>query len=129
MLDCIIVGSGPAGISAALTLQANGKTFQIFGSAELSEKISKAESIRNYPGLSNVTGKEFCDALKTQLQDAEISITEERVSGVYALKEKFSVLTNEGGVYESKTVILACGVESVRIIDGEESFAGRGKAE
>ena len=45
---------------------------------------------------------------------------------MYALKDKFSVLTNEGGAYESKTVILACGVESVRMIDGEEAFAGRG---
>ncbi|MBR2374902.1 MAG: FAD-dependent oxidoreductase [Clostridia bacterium] len=126
MLDCIIVGSGPAGVSAALTLRANGKSFQIFGSAELSEKISKAELIRNYPGLSNVTGKVFCEALQAQLKDAEIPIMEEKVSGVYALKDKFSVLTNEGGAYESKTVILACGVESVRMIDGEEAFAGRG---
>ncbi len=126
MLDCIIVGSGPAGVSAALTLRANGKSFQIFGSAELSEKISKAELIRNYPGLSNVTGKAFCEALQAQLKDSEIPITEEKVSGVYALKDKFSVLTNEGGAYESKTVILACGVESVRMIDGEEAFAGRG---
>ena len=63
MLDCIIIGSGIAGISAALTLQANGKTFQIFGVPTLSDKIAKAELIRNYPGLSNVTGKGFVSAL------------------------------------------------------------------
>ena len=126
MLDCIIIGSGIAGISAALTLQANGKTFQIFGVPTLSDKIAKAELIRNYPGLSNVTGKDFVFALQTQLQEANISITQEKVSGVYALKEKFAVLTQEGNTYESKTVILACGVESIKQIPGEEEFLGRG---
>ena len=43
MLDCIIIGSGVAGISAALTLQANRKRFLIFGNENLSEKIEKAE--------------------------------------------------------------------------------------
>ncbi|MBQ7913203.1 MAG: FAD-dependent oxidoreductase [Clostridia bacterium] len=126
MLDCIIVGSGPAGISAALTLKANGKNFMIFGSPDLSEKISKAELIRNYPGLSNVTGEGFSAALKAQLAEAKIEIKNEKVAGVYALKEKFSVLTQENNAYESKTVILACGVESIKPIDGEEAFLGRG---
>ena len=126
MLDCIIIGSGPAGISAALTLKANGKNFMMFGSPDLSEKISKAELIRNYPGLSNVTGKDFATALKAQLSEAEIEIKNEKVAGVYALKEKFSVLTQENNAYESRTVILACGVESIKPIDGEEEFLGRG---
>ena len=126
MFDCIIVGSGVAGISAALTLKANGKTFLIFGSPELSEKIEKAELIRNYPGLSNVTGKDFTAVLKAQLLDAEIEIKNEKVGGVYAMKDKFTVLTQDQTAYESRTVILACGVESVKQIDGEESFIGRG---
>ena len=126
MLDCIIIGSGIAGISAALTLQSNGKSFQIFGSNALSDKIAKAELIHNYPGLSNVKGKDFVAALQTQLQDAGIEIAQERVSGVYALKNKFAVMTQAGNTYESQTVILACGVESVKQIDGEETFLGRG---
>ena len=126
MLDCIIIGSGPAGISAALTLKANGKSFAVFGSPELSEKINKAELIRNYPGLSNVTGKDFATALKAQLSEAEIEIKNEKVAGVYALKGQFSVLTQENNAYESKSVILACGVESIKPIDGEEEFLGRG---
>ncbi|MBO5240807.1 MAG: NAD(P)/FAD-dependent oxidoreductase [Clostridia bacterium] len=126
MTDCIIIGSGTAGISAALTLKANGKNFIIFGSASLSEKIEKAESIRNYPGLSNATGKAFVAALKTQLSDMEIAVTEEKVIGVYAMNDKFGVATQNGNYYESKAVILACGVESVKTIEGETEFAGRG---
>ena len=126
MLDCIIVGSGLAGISAALTLQSNRKEFLLFGSPSLSEKIEKAEKIHNYPGLSDVSGKEFCAALKAQLDEAKIEIKNEKVAGVYALKEKFSILTQEGNTYESRTIILACGVESIRLIDGETEFLGRG---
>ncbi len=126
MKDCIIIGSGIAGISAALTLKANGKNFQIFGNANLSEKIAKAESIRNYPALYNVTGQELVRALQDQLVVEEIQITAEKVSGVYALKDKFGVATQEGGYYESKTVIFACGVESVKTVKGETEFLGRG---
>ena len=126
MLDCIIVGSGIAGISAALTLKANGKNFMLLGSPDLSVKISRAECIRNYPGLSSVTGREFARALKKQLAEAEISVTDERVSGVYAMGGKFAVLTQSGVSFESKTVILATGVESVKRLEGEEEFLGRG---
>ena len=74
MLDCAIVGSGVAGISAALTLKANGKNFVLLGSPELSVKIASAERIRNYPGLSDISGKKFCAALKKQLADTERGI-------------------------------------------------------
>lgn len=126
MLDCIIIGSGFAGISTALTLQSNGKTFQIFGSKDLSQKIEKAEKIHNYPGLADIAGKDLRDMLSLQLQKADIQITEERVSGVYELTGKFGVATQEGGYYESKTVVFACGVESVKLVDGETEFVGRG---
>ncbi len=126
MTDCIIIGSGPAGISAALTLKANAKSFLFIGSPDLSEKIEKAESIRNYPGFLKGSGKAFSADLKQQLKDNEIELLDEKVAGVYALKEKFAVMTQGGATYESRTVILACGVESVKQIEGEEAFTGRG---
>lgn len=126
MLDCMIIGSGVAGVSAALTLKANGKSFMLFGSKNLSEKIEKAELIRNYAGLSNVSGKAFLSALKAQLDEMEIPITEEKVSGVYALKDKFGVATQQGNYYEAKTVLLASGVEAIKPIDGEQDFMGKG---
>ena len=125
-MDCIIIGSGPAGISAALTLRANGKQFMLFGRSDLSDKITKAELISNYPGLSSITGQAFCSALQTQLSEAGIAVTEEKVAGVYALNGKFGVSTQEGGYYESKTVILATGVETVKTLTGETEFLGKG---
>ena len=126
MVDCIIVGSGVAGISAALTLQANRKSFLLFGNKNLSEKIEKAEKIHNYPGLSDVSGKEFVSALQAQLSAAGIEVKEEKVAGVYALNDKFALLTQDGQQYESRAIILSCGVESIKQIDGEEEYLGRG---
>ena len=126
MTDCIIIGSGVAGISAALTLQANAKSFLLLGKNSLSDKIVKAESIRNYPGLSNVSGLEFQAALLQQLVESKIVVTEERAMGVYALSDKFGVATQEGGYYESKTIILCTGVESVKTLENEVEFLGRG---
>ncbi|MBQ8320548.1 MAG: NAD(P)/FAD-dependent oxidoreductase [Clostridia bacterium] len=125
MVDCLIVGSGIAGISAALTLQANGRSFEIFGSSSLSTKIEKAEMIHNYPGLADVSGKQFVARLKEQLSAAEIAVREETVGGVYAMKDKFIVQAGQNS-YEGKTVVLAAGVENVRPIKGEEEFLGRG---
>lgn len=126
MLDCAVVGTGVAGVSAALTLKANRKNFILLGSPELSLKISSAENIRNYPGLTSVSGRSFTESLKKQLCDMDIAVTDERVTGVYAMKDKFSLLSESGASFESRTVILACGVESVRQIEGETEFVGRG---
>ena len=126
MTDCIIVGASVAGVSAALTLQANGKTFLLFGAKSVSKKVEKAEIIHNYVGLPDVSGKEFQRAIQAQLALAEIDVLEERVTGVYAMKEKFVVTTANNQTYEARTVILACGVETVKAVDGEETFVGRG---
>jgi thioredoxin reductase (NADPH) len=126
MLDCIIIGSGIGGISSALTLKANGKSFVLLGSKDLSVKISRAEKVNNYPAFLGGSGEEFCALLKTQLEQEEITVKEGRATGVYALTDKFAVLTQDGETLEARTVILACGVESGKRIDGETQFLGRG---
>ncbi len=126
MTDCIIIGSGVAGISTALTLKANGKNFLLLGNPNLSEKIKKAESIRNYPGFLDETGQAFQRALLDQLSKENINVLDEKATGVYALKDKYLVQTDKGNAYEGKTVVLATGVETVRAIDGEDAFFGRG---
>lgn len=125
MTDVIIIGSGLAGISAALTLQANNKNFIWFGKKELSSKIKKAEKIHNYPGLSDVSGEEFCSKLQQQIAEAGLTVTEKTVTGVYAMGDYFSVLCNDE-MFESRAVILATGVETLKSVEGETEFIGRG---
>lgn len=126
MLDCIIVGNGLAGVSAALTLKANGKSFLLFGARTMSQKVLKAEKINNYPGLANISGGEFGRRIEEQLSAEEIVVVPEKVTGVYALKGKFLVTAEPDKTYECRTVILATGVETMKPIEGEEEFLGRG---
>lgn len=92
----------------------------------MSEKVEKAEVIRNYPGLANVGGGAFADALQAQLDGAGIEVTPFTVSAVYPLGNKFIVTDKNGATLESRTVILAPGVQSLKSIVGEEEFLGKG---
>lgn len=125
MFDTAIIGAGPAGISAALTLKSLKKEIILFGSAQLSRKIRVAEQIRNYPGLSMVTGKEMQEAFQTQLWGMDIAVTEKTVTGIYNMGTHYSILCNQD-IFDAKTVILCTGVESVKPIEGELEFVGRG---
>ncbi|MDE6790717.1 MAG: thioredoxin reductase, partial [Clostridia bacterium] len=90
MVDCIIIGTGAAGVSAALTLKALKKNFIWIGSKNLSPKIRSAEKIANYPGLPKVSGEEMTAAFLKQIEGEKIEITEGRVNGVYPAEGGFS---------------------------------------
>ena len=125
MYDVAIIGTGPAGISAALTLISLKKNIIWFGSRALSEKIRRAELISNYAGLSNISGEKFASALSNQIADAGLEITEKQVTGVYDMGTHYGVLCNTE-LFDARTVILASGVEPVKAIEGELKFLGRG---
>ncbi len=125
MVDCIIIGTGAAGVSAALTLKALNKNFIWLGNKELSFKIRGAEKIKNYAGLPSVSGSEMGAAFLKQISAEGIEITEGKVNGVYPADGGYSVMCGQQ-VYEGKTVILATGVEAVKPVKGEVEFLGRG---
>lgn len=125
MYDCIIIGTGAAGVSAALTLKARGKNFLLIGSESLSAKIGAAEEINNYPGLASVSGEQLRAAFSDHLKKAGITITSGQVTGVYDMGGHFGVLCGQDS-YEAATVILATGVEAVKPVPGELEFLGRG---
>lgn len=125
MYDCIIIGTGAAGVSAALTLRARGKNFLFLGNPELSSKINAAEKISNYPGLCEVSGAQLKEAFSSQLKAAGIEITPAQVTGVYDMGGHIGVLCGQQS-YEAKSVILATGVEAVKPVAGELEYLGRG---
>lgn len=123
--DIAIIGSGPAGISAALNAKIRNKSFILFGNSSLSSKIEKAPKINNYLGFPGSTGKALGEAFKEHMAALNIQITEERVNNVYSMGEYFSIMVNEK-IYEAKSVILATGIQFGKAIKGEEEFLGRG---
>lgn len=125
MYDVAIIGTGPAGISAALTLKALNKNIILFGSPSLSEKIRKAEQINNYLGLNAISGEAFAHNISLQLKCLSIEITNKQVTGVYNMDTHYGILCNTD-VFEARTVILASGVEPIKAISGELEFLGRG---
>ena len=125
MYDVAIIGSGAAGLSAALTLKQLNKNFIWFGSKKLSYKISNIEKVTNYPGLISVTGKEMQEVFLRQISEANIEITEKQVTGVYQMTGSYSILCGQE-MFEAKSVIVCLGVESVKPIKGELEYLGSG---
>ncbi len=125
MFDTAIIGTGPAGISAALTLKNLNKSFIWFGNAELSSKIASAELVSNYPGLSNISGLKMKEVFLAQIKEANIEITPKSVTGIYDMGDYYGILCNQD-MYEAKTIILATGVEALKPVKGELDLVGQG---
>ena len=123
--DIAIIGTGPAGVSAALTAKNRNKSILLLGSRQMSEKVAKAHEIRNYPGLPFIRGEDMAAAFRNQLDQMEIPVTEKRIGAVYAMGDYFALQAGEE-MLEAKTVILATGVVSAKPLPGEEALLGRG---
>ena len=123
--DIAIIGTGPAGISAAITATIRNKKILLFGNRELSEKIGKAHEIRNYPGFPAVRGVDLALAFRSHLDAMGIGVTEKRVAAVYAMGDYFALQAGED-MAEARAVILAGGVVQGKPLEGEEEMLGRG---
>lgn len=125
MYDCIIIGTGPAGLSAALNLKTYKKSFVWFGSKNLSDKVQKAEKITNYPGFPELTGQELFAHFEDHIQSAGLEITSKTVTNVMSAGNYYMVLA-DNEIYEAKTLILAMGVMTAKLLKGEDELLGRG---
>lgn len=123
--DIAIVGSGPAGLSAAINSKIRNKNVIIFGYKDLSNKLVKAPKVNNYLGFHGVTGSELKESFQSHLDAMEINITEERVNNIYAMGDYFALMVNEKN-YEANALILATGIEYTKPLKGEAEFLGRG---
>jgi len=123
--DIAIIGSGPAGLSAAINAKIRNKKFIIFGSKEISNKLVKAHKVNNYLGFYGKSGVEIKDEFVNHLKAMDISITEEKVNNIYSMGDYFALMINEK-MYEATSIVLATGVNFGKPFNGEEKFLGRG---
>lgn len=123
--DIAIIGSGPAGLSAAINAKIRNKKYILFGTKNLSFKIKKAPKVNNYLGFYDITGEELGTKFKEHIDNMGVDITEERVNAVYAMGDYFTLMVNDKA-YESKTLIIASGMEFTKPLKGEEELIGKG---
>ena len=122
MYDMIVVGGGPAGMTAALYGLRNGKSVLVIEKAGFGGQITHSPKVENYPGTLTMSGNEFADRFLEQIlaQGAEVEL--EQVVSVTCEGEIKVVTTEEGGRYEALTVVIATGVKHRMLgLEGEEA--------
>ena len=125
MVDAAIIGSGPAGLSAALTLTIHEKSILWLSGGGICDKVRKAEKILNYPGFTSVSGAELADAFEAQAKAMGLQLEERMLNNIYPMGNSFG-LAGGSEVYEAKTLLLSTGVAAVSSYPGEQELLGRG---
>ncbi|MEG0855979.1 MAG: NAD(P)/FAD-dependent oxidoreductase [Terrisporobacter sp.] len=123
--DIAIVGSGPAGLSAAINAKIRNKKIVLFGTENLSNKLTVAPSIDNYLGFFDISGEELKDKFQKHIESLDIEINTNKITNVYAMGDYFALMSGEN-MFEAKTVIIATGIQYGKPIKGEEEFLGKG---
>ncbi len=126
MYDIIIVGAGPAGLTAAIYARRADKKVLVLERGTFGGQITYSPKIENYPGFNQISGNELAEKLMDQALSlgAEIEMTE--VTGIVDNNGVFSV-SCEDGDYIARSVIIATGSKHRQLgLDNEEEFIGNG---
>ena len=123
MYDVVIIGSGPAGISAAIYLKRAKKNVIIVSKHK--SALQKAEKIENYYGIESISGSELYNTGIKQAERLGIPIDEDEVTNI-SYENNF-IVTTVNKKYQAKYVIIATGTNRVRPnIKGIKEFEGKG---
>ena len=123
--DVAIIGTGPAGLSAAITLKLHNKSILWLGAKNLSTKVEKSEKIANYPGMGYITGKELIARFEEHAEAMELEITEQMVTAIMPGGDYY-MMSAGSDVYMAKTILLATGAAAAKGFEGEDELLGRG---
>ena len=127
MHDMIIVGGGPAGLTAAIYGLRAGKTVLVIEKGGFGGQIAFSPKVENIPGFQQIGGAEFADKLTEQAMALGAEVELEKVTSVTKNGDLFAVETEEGSTFEGRTVILALGVKHRMLgLPGEEELVGSG---
>lgn len=123
--DIAIIGTGPAGLSAAITAKIRNKKILLIGNPNFSDKVQKAHQIQNYLGLPAISGKDLAKAFENHINSMDITITDGKVNAVYPMGSYFGLQVSQD-IYEAETVIVATGIVTGKAFKGENELLGRG---
>ena len=127
MHDIIIVGGGPAGLTAAVYGLRAGKTVLVIEKGGFGGQIAFSPKVENIPGTQVISGSEFADKLVEQAMNLGADVELETVTSVEKTETGFTVTTEEGSAYEGGAVILALGVKHRMLgLPGEKELIGKG---
>lgn len=125
MLDVIVIGGGPAALSASLNLKIRNKSFVVLGGNEKVTGLMKAPRIDNYPGLKGISGAELLQNLREHAESMGVEIKKEKAYNILDMGGYFSI--NAGNeFYDAAAVIIATGHGKANYINGERQYLGRG---
>lgn len=126
MYDIIVIGAGPAGLTAALYALRADKSVLVLEKGTFGGQITYSPLIENYPGYAQMSGNEFADKLIDQVLSQGAEIEMETVTAIRDNGATKTVLT-EDGEFESKAVIIATGVKHRQIgLPNENELVGEG---
>ncbi len=127
MHDIIVVGGGPAGMTAALYALRNGKSVLVIEKESFGGQMTQSPKIENYPGKLQVSGMELADEMMNQILEQGADIEIETVASISSDDGGWIVATEEGGAYEAKAVVIATGVKHRMLgLPGEDDLVGDG---
>ena len=127
MYDMIIVGGGPAGLTAAVYAMRAGKTVLVIEKNSFGGQIAFSPKVENIPGTIQISGAAFADQLVEQAMNLGAEVELEKVVKVEKADGIFKVFTEEESVFEGRAVILATGVKHRTLgLPGEAELIGNG---
>ena len=124
MYDVIVLGSGPAGLSAAVAARGRNKSVLVVGNRWQDSPLARAERVDNYLGLPSLTGAELLERFSRHAEESGANLVVGKVLSLMAW-EGFH-LTVGSDLYEGRALILAPGVVRQAKYPGEMEYLGRG---
>ena len=127
MFDIIVVGGGPAGLTAAVYALRAGKQVLVLEKNGFGGQIAYSPKVENIPGTISISGSEFAEKLTEQVLELGAQVEIETVTRVECEGKLRRVYTQEGSAYEAGAVILALGVQHRMLgLEGEKELIGHG---
>ena len=127
MYDIVVIGGGPAGLTAAVYGCRMGKSVLLIEKEVFGGQIVNTPKVENIPGFISISGEEFADRYLEQAMSQGCEVALETVTGIEKSGADFLVKTAEGTECAAKSVILATGTTHRTLgLDGEEELIGNG---